>query len=155
MKKHDLLNPALLNPAMLDSQFNKLIYECHKLEDEVLKLLKKDNDVVVIPDRKSIFSKYDFIINNIKYEVKRDNYISKTNTMFLEIESNKKPSGITITESDLYAIKSGEKLFIIPVKDLKELIKTNSFNSKLCGYNKLSKCLLINASYINKYLYIV
>ena len=110
---------------------------------------------VVIPDRKSIFSKYDFIINNIKYEVKRDNYISKTNTMFLEIESNKKPSGITITESDLYAIKSGEKLFIIPVKDLKELIKTNSFNSKLCGYNKLSKCLLINASYINKYLYIV
>ena len=139
---------------MLDIQFNKLIYECHKLEDEILNLLKKDNDIIVIPDRKSIFSKYDFIINNIKYEVKRDNYITKTNTMFLEVESNKKPSGITITESDIYAIKSFDKLFIIPVKDLKELINTGNYKSKLCGYNKLSKCYLIPTNIINKYLYI-
>ena len=50
--------------------------------------------------------------------------------MFLEVESNKKPSGITITESDIYAIKSFDKLFIIPVKDLKELINTGNYKSK-------------------------
>ena len=58
---------------MLDAQFKLLIQNAHKLENEFIELLKNEGDNVIIPTRNSPFSDYDFMINDVKYEIKLDN----------------------------------------------------------------------------------
>lgn len=128
---------------MLNAEFAKLIVNSHLLEDEFIEIIKRDGDIVHIPVRDKSFSEYDFCINDIKYEVKLDNNLSKYKTMFCEYLSRNIPSGISITKSDYYCIKSEDNYYIIPVQYIKDLIKTNSFKSKLCGFKLYSDCYLI------------
>ena len=110
---------------MLDADFNKLISNAHQLEDEFVELLSNEGDIVYIPSRTTPFSDYDFIINDVKYEIKLDNYMHKTNMMLCEFKSRGKPSGISITKADYYGIKAGDKYYIIPVQYIKDLILNN------------------------------
>ena len=128
---------------MLNSEFAKLIVSSHLLEDEFIEILKQQGDIVNIPVRDKAFSDYDFSINDIKYEVKLDTNLTKYKTMFCEYLSRNIPSGISITKSDYYCIKSLDDYYIIPTKFIKDLIKTNSFKTKLCGFKLYSDCYLI------------
>ena len=112
---------------MLDADFKKLISNAHLLEDEFVELLSNEGDTLYIPSRTTPFSDYDFIINDVKYEIKLDNNIRKNNMMLCEFKSRNKPSGISITKADYYGIKSGDTYNIIPVQYIKDLILNNSF----------------------------
>ena len=128
---------------MLNSDFNKLIINSHLLEDEFIEIIKREGDTVNIPVRDKAFSDYDFCINGISYECKLDTNLTKNNTMFCEYLSRNIPSGISITKADFYCIKSVDNYYIIPVKYIKDLIKTNEFKTKHCGYKSYSSCYLI------------
>ena len=128
---------------MLNAEFNKLIINSHLLEDDFIEILKRDGDIVNIPTRSSSFAEYDFCINDIKYECKLDTNLSKYKTMFCEYLSRNIPSGISITKADYYCIKSVDNYYIIPVQYIKDLIKTNEFKTKHCGYKSYSSCYLI------------
>ena len=128
---------------MLNSEFAKLIVNSHLLEDEFIEILKQQGDIVNIPVRDKSFSDYDFCINGISYECKLDTNLTKNNTMFCEYLSRNIPSGISITKSDYYFIKSLDDYYIIPTKVIKDLIKTNEFKTKHCGYKSYSSCYLI------------
>ena len=136
---------------MLDADFKKLIQNAHVLENEFVELLSNEGDNVIIPTRTSPFSDYDFMINDIKYEIKLDNYLHKSN-MFCEFKSRGKSSGISITKADYYGIKSGNTYYIIPVKYIKDLILNNSFKVIQTGYKKLSSCYLIPANYFKEFI---
>jgi len=136
---------------MLDADFNKLISNAHLLENEFIELLRNEGDNVYIPTRNSPFSDYDFSINDIKYEIKLDNNMHKSN-MFCEFKSRGKDSAISITKADYYGIKSGDKYYIIPVKYIKELILNNSFKVIQTGYNKYSSCYLIPGNYFKEFI---
>ena len=137
---------------MLDADFKKLIQNAHLLENEFIELLKNEGDNVIIPTRTSPFSDYDFMINDIKYEIKLDNNISKNNMMFCEFKSRGKDSAISITKADYYGIKSGDKYYIIPVKYIKDLITNNSFKVIQTGYNKYSSCYLIPGNNFKEFI---
>ena len=136
---------------MLDADFKKLIQNAHVLENEFIELLRNEDDKVIIPTRNSPFSDYDFIINDIKYEIKLDNNMNKSN-MFCEFKSRGKPSGISITKADYYGIKSGNTYYIIPVKYIKDLILNNKFKVIQTGYNKYSSCYLISANNFKEFI---
>ena len=137
---------------MLDADFKKLIQNAHVLENEFVELLRNEGDTVYIPSRTTPFSDYDFIINDVKYEIKLDNNISKNNMMLCEFKSRNKPSGISITKADYYGIKSGDKYYLIPVKYINDLITNNSFKVIQTGYNKYSSCYLIQAHYFKEFI---
>ncbi len=136
---------------MLDADFKKLIQNAHVLEDEFIELLKNEGDTVYIPSRTTPFSDYDFSINDVKYEIKLDNNLHKSN-MICEFKSRGKPSGISITKADYYGIKSGDKYYLIPVQYIKDLITNNSFKVIEAGYKKLSSCYLIPANNFKQYI---
>ena len=136
---------------MLDAQFKLLIQNAHKLENEFIELLSKEDDKVIIPTRTSPFSDYDFIINDVKYEIKLDNNMHKSN-MFCEFKSRGKSSGISITKADYYGIKSGNTYYLIPVKYIKELILNNKFKVIEAGYNKYSSCYLIPGNNFKEFI---
>ena len=136
---------------MLDAQFKLLIQNAHVLENEFIELLRNEGDTVYIPSRTTPFSDYDFIINDVKYEIKLDNNLHKSN-MICEFKSRNKPSGISITKADYYGIKSGDKYYLIPVQYIKELITNNSFKVIEAGYKKLSSCYLIQAHYFKEFI---
>ena len=109
------------------------------------------------------FKDYDLEINDksglkIYYEVKCDKYTHTTNNICIEYECNNKTSGITSTTADYYAYfvidrynnKIYHDLYIIPVNDIKELIKNKKYHSiKNLGDNLLSKCYLFNKNIFN------
>ena len=128
---------------MLNADFNKLIINSHLLEDDFIEILKQPGDIVHIPVRDKAFSEYDFCINGISYECKLDTNLTKNSTMFCEYLSRNIPSGISITKADYYCIKSINDYYIIPTKFIKDLIKTNSFTTKHCGYKSYSSCYMI------------
>ena len=136
---------------MLDAQFKLLIKNAHLLENEFIELLSKEDDKVIIPTRNSPFSDYDFMINDVKYEIKLDNNMHKSN-MFCEFKSRGKSSGISITKADYYGIKSGDKYYLIPVKYIKDLILNNSFKVIQTGYNKYSSCYLIPGNNFKEFI---
>ena len=128
---------------MLNADFNTLIIQAHALEQEFLEIIKQPGDIVNIPVRDKAFSDYDFCINGISYECKLDTNLAKNSTMFCEYLSRNIPSGISITKADYYCIKSVDNYYIIPTKFIKDLIKTNEFKTKHCGYKSYSSCYLI------------
>ena len=128
---------------MLNSEFAKLIVKAQVLEDEFIEIIKREGDTVNIPVRDKAFAEYDFCINGISYECKLDTNLAKNSTMFCEYKSRNLESGISITKADYYCIKSVDNYYIIPVKFIKDLIKTNEFKTKHCGYKSYSSCYLI------------
>jgi hypothetical protein len=113
----------------------------------------------LIPHKTCIQStkgEYDLILDGVKYEVKADRFMFKTNNVLIEYESNSKSSGISITEADYYAIfeidGTSYELYLIPVADIKQLILEKSYKCKIsCGYNKLSQCYLFPKIHFDKY----
>ena len=115
-------------------------------------------------------SKYDFItdlkfgtdsektIANIlgldgkEFEVKTErNWWAKTGNIAIEIECNKKPSGINVTEAKywVHVFQDEGKLFslvILPVKVLKKIVKNllkAGFKTRMVGDGYRSKCLIV------------
>ena len=91
------------------------------------------------------------MINDVKYEIKLDNNMHKSN-MFCEFKSRGKSSGISITKADYYGIKLGDKYYLIPVKYIKDLILNNSFKVIQTGYKKLSSCYLIPGNNFKEFI---
>lgn len=77
--------------------------------------------------------KWDFIIDNLKFEIKTDCYEHykniTTNNLFIEVECNGKPSGITKTLADwfIYYLPYHEKAYIIKVSNLKVLVNSGDY----------------------------
>jgi hypothetical protein len=87
-----------------------------------------------------------------RIEVKCDRLAHKTNNIVIEYEYNNKPSGISTTRADkwIYFIHNTNKVFIIPVDELKNIIKTSKTING--GDNKLSKMYLLSMSLLDKFL---
>jgi hypothetical protein len=86
---------------------------------------------------------YDVILDGVKYEVKFDSFLERTGNFCIEISSNGKPSGLSVTEAEFYIIfDSSDNMYKIPVRDLKN--HTENKKSVMLGYNKLSECVLIS-----------
>ena len=69
--------------------------------------------------------KYDFeTIDNIKYEVKTDMLVNKTNNFFIEFIGRGKPSGIDTTEAAYYILNDSVIYYLIDVQLLKKLVVT-------------------------------
>jgi len=137
---------------MYKNTFVKDLKEANIIEDEMIKLLSKEGDIIIKTPNNIIFKDYDFIINNIKYECKFDKMSDKTGNICIEFEYNNNSSGINSTKADYYIIKTYKSVYLIKVKKLKKLIN-NIENIKIMygGYKKKSKMYLININYFEKY----
>ena len=137
---------------MKDEEFRKTLAFGNSYE-EILKTLIPHTTCIQF-----VKSEYDLILDGVKYEVKADRFMFNTGNVLIEYESNKKASGISVTEADYYAIfeigtfQKGYCLYLIPVQDIKELIKEKTFKRKIsCGYNKLSQCYLFDKIHFDKF----
>lgn len=89
------------------------------------------------------------LIGTCKIEVKNDFFIDRTGNIAIEYENKGKPSGISVTEADWYAIFLGntnaEVCVFIKVDALKELSKTFYMKNgcKNGGDNDSAKFILI------------
>jgi hypothetical protein len=86
---------------------------------------------------------YDLLTNKFKYEIKTDSNYFKYKSIFLEFESNNKPSGIKTSKSDLY-------IFVCPNNKDFEIIKIFEIETinlkKIILELELNKILLIKNS---------
>jgi hypothetical protein len=148
---------------MKDEDFKKTLAFGNSFEEELKTLIPHKECI------QSIKGEYDLILDGVKYEVKADRNMFKTGNVIIEYESNKKASGISITEADYYAIFELEttfpnlpdvttrrnvsyELYLIPVQDIKQLISEKNYSRKIsCGYNKLSQCYLFSKMFFEKY----
>ena len=108
---------------------------------------------------------YDLLTNKFKYEIKTDSNYYKYKSVFLEFESNNKPSGIKTSKSNYYIFvcpnnKDFEivKIFQIETNKLKEIIINNKFLEKIAPckdyYNNtysINKGFIIPDYYLIKY----
>lgn len=78
---------------------------------------------------------YDILHNDgTKYEVKADFGSIKSGNFFIEFECSGKPSGITTTESDYYAIYSGKtECYVIPTSIIKAVVKQREYSRIVNG----------------------
>ena len=68
---------------------------------------------------------FDFeTVDNIKYEVKTDMLVNKTNNFFIEFIGRGKPSGIDTTHSNYYILTDSIIYYLIDVQLLKKLVVT-------------------------------
>lgn len=87
-------------------------------------------------------SLYDVELDGVKYEVKYDGYLQKTGNFCIEISSNAKPSGLSVTEAEYYIIFDNcDNLYKVPVSELKK--HTENKKSVMLGYKRLSECVLL------------
>jgi len=121
--------------------------DCLKLgayyEDETVKYyVNKGYTHIKDGNYKKKCLEYDIIMSKdnieIKIEVKSDRMAKKTGNIFIEYESNKKPSGISATKSDIYVyyIINDDKdynAYIIPTIELKEMIEQKKYFKKISG----------------------
>ena len=96
--------------------------------------IRVGNDVKIIQGK---FKPYDMIDKDgVKYEVKSDRMTVKTGNICIEYMCNGEKSGITTTESDWYVYyvvdttsgKPYERVYKIPVGEIKEMIKKTMFS---------------------------
>jgi hypothetical protein len=117
---------------------------------------------------KGYFKEYDIKIldeegNETKIEVKSDRLSSKTGNLCIEHKYKNKPSGIDATTADywvyfvlygkggnIYADVEREECYVIPTKDLKELVQGCRSVWGGDGYN--SQLYLLSKSQCSKYL---
>jgi hypothetical protein len=135
---------------MKDDEWKKTLAFGNSYEEE-LKMLIPHKECI-----QSIKGEYDLILDRTKYEVKADRFMFKTDNVLIEYESNKKASGISITEADYYAIfeidNDKYELYLVPVNEIKQLISEKMYKRKIsCGYNKLSQCYLFDKIHFDKY----
>jgi len=85
----------------------------------------------------------------LKYEVKADKMMSKTGNLCIEFECNSKPSGIAVSQADIYAYyevnKEDSKLYLIPKNFLTNLISRKKYKSIINGGDGgRAKCYLFS-----------
>lgn len=91
------------------------------------------------------------------YEVKSDTWGGRTGNMCVEIESNKKPSGLSLCCADYwinFTILSPTSYIIhkIPLADLREMVSNKEYHTtKYLGNGNNSKCLLFALNKLDKY----
>lgn len=95
-----------------------------------------------------------------EFEVKTErNWWKKTGNIAIELECNKKPSGINVTEAKywVHAFQDEDKLFslvIIPVRTLKKIVKNllkAGAPTRMVGDGWRSKCLIIKKEILLNY----
>ena len=140
---------------MKDKEWIKALKFGHKYELESL------NYIPYVKYELNNTSEYDIKTTTKKgkhnyYEIKSDRYIHKTNNICIEYMSNNILSGISITKSNYYIIFSIKndvivEVYKIPTKFLKKYIEKNTLETRCLGYNKLSRCYLINKEVFKKF----
>jgi hypothetical protein len=124
-------------------------------ERKLITLLNFDSYII----KTGYFPEYDVKItyNNIttKYEVKSDRWAYKTNSIAIEYEYNKNPSGIAVTKADYYAYFVTRpydifELYIIPVEIIKENINNNKYKRIVCGGDKQTKMYIFDIEEVFK-----
>jgi hypothetical protein len=141
------------------NKFSNCLSQGKFYENETLKYIDYDKynfsigkfkewDIEIYKDDKPIY-----------YEVKSETNAFKYGNLCIEYEYNNKPSGLYATTADYwvhYAIKDKLKniyiLFIIPINDLKQLVKDKKYFRQVIGgdMNK-SKCYLFRMNDLEKY----
>jgi hypothetical protein len=95
-------------------------------------------------------SNYDILLeNDIKIEVKNDKRFEKTGNVFIEWFNYGKPSGISITKADYYAIANNKTVVIISVDCLKEIINNCQYD-RIADTN-INKGYLISENILRRY----
>jgi hypothetical protein len=142
---------------MAHYNFKKDIIDGEEGEKFVTECLCKTFDATLISDNKT--NTHDVLIEfpireesiwsgRLSLEIKTDVLVKPekdTGNMFIEYECRGKPSGIEVTQSDVFItyFKNLGELWAIPTKNLKELIATYKFRtvgnagdrgSRTCGY---------------------
>jgi hypothetical protein len=135
---------------MKDDEWKKTLAFGNSYEEELKMLIPHETCI------QSIKGEYDLILDGVKYEVKADRFMFKTNNVLIEYESNGKASGISITEAEYYSIfeidNDKYELYLVPVLEIKQLIKEKMYKRKIsCGYNKLSQCYLFDKIHFDKF----
>ena len=103
--------------------YEKKVKPFFKFEVESSKRISKLYNVEIISFNND--DKYDFITSDdIKYEVKYDNYSNKSGNFFIEYAGYGKPSGISTSESNFYIITDGINYYLIDTQILLKLCKT-------------------------------
>ena len=75
--------------------------------------------------------RYDFkTCDKLRYEVKTDELSLKTNNLFIEFESYKKPSGISASKAHYYIFSDTIDYYLIETQKLKEILN-NVINKKI------------------------
>jgi hypothetical protein len=76
--------------------------------------------------------------NTLLYEVKADRLTWRTNYLCIEYACNDEPSGIELTEADIYAIfeVGTNSIYLIPVPIVKQAIVDGKFSRKMAGGDK-------------------
>jgi hypothetical protein len=121
---------------MQDYKFKKSLSLGHFYEKKFIDMTPHTTCV------RSDTSNYDVILDGVKYEVKYDSFLERTGNFCIEISSNKKPSGLSITEAEFYIIfDSSDNMTKIQVSVLKKQIEHQK--TVMLGYNKLSECVLL------------
>ena len=128
--------------AFLENVDKYHIYEIIASEKVCLlnntKLIKFNNDY-----------RYDFKTSDkIKYEVKTDELSLKTNNLFIEFESYKKPSGISISKSNYYIFCDTIDYYLIETQKLKEILSNIENKKIVCTHDKLTYGFLIKKQLI-------
>lgn len=109
-------------------------------ENLLLNYIHEDFDVAEFTSPEYQFTEWDVKISKgnfvCKYEVKADKNTYRTGNVFIEYECAGKPSGISITQADIYAyfvVKSSKQqdCYMIPVKYIKTLIENGEFTKIL------------------------
>ena len=133
--------------------YNKYVKPYEKYEiiaaDKIKNLYNKEINNLLDPLNGN---KYDFICDDIKYEVKCDIASIKYSNFFIEYMGYSKPSGIAITQANYYIITDAENYYLIETDTLKELcnihgtLKTTG-NKSTIGY-VINKNIVISNSKI-------
>lgn len=96
----------------------------------------------------------------VKYEVKADRLAHRTGNLAIEFACNKKPSGITTSESDYYAYfiireQLEPLLYLIPTSDLKEMMSDPKDGWKVIrgGGGWRSEMILIPMTELEQYIF--
>jgi hypothetical protein len=92
---------------------------------------------------------YDFeTIENIKYEVKTDEYSIKSGNYFIEFQGYNKPSGLTTTQAAFYILTNTINYYLIDIDILRALTKNKPIRTTKDG---LTYGYLINKTLIIKH----
>jgi hypothetical protein len=116
--------------------FQKTLALGHKYEEKFIDMTPHTTCI------RSDTSNYDVILDGVKYEVKFDSFLEKTGNFCIEISSNGKASGLSVTEAEFYIIfDTCDNMYKIPVSELKK--QTENKKSVMLGYKRLSECVLL------------
>lgn len=137
---------------MLDIDFKKALDYGKEAELKAAELFEYDDisfcnlseyDGYWIIDGKQVF-----------FEVKRCRYLDKTGNICIELSSNEKLSGISITKADYYLYFNDDmsEAYLIDVLFIKRCIARKLYHRSInCGYNGLSRVLLFDKNIFAEY----